>query len=303
MMWVIVVACLVIVLAITGLLSKDQIEIPPNHFGHYVSVKGERIRCYTTGTGPDLLLIHGLPGMVEDWQPIFDAATARYRVTAYDRPGHGFSASPSQYTLAHNVEVALGLIEQLQLKDVIVIGHSYGGAVVLAMAVRNPRQVKAFICLGGVTASEPHGLTVFDPVRLPVIGRGLASIGAQIIGEGMVRSGMQSAFSPNENLLTREILNERVSVFCQTKVIVALAHEGAAFNADFEMVQPELSAISKPLHFIHGESDKLVPVEQVQAFHSRFPSTGLTLLRDTGHFVQFAHPETVMSVIDSLSKR
>ena len=299
----ILLACFVVGLAVVGQLSKDRIEIPPNHLGRYINVQGEKIRCYTTGTGPDILLIHGLPGIIEDWNPIFEAAAGRYRVTAYDRPGHGYSAESSEYTLAHNADVALGLIEQLRLKDVIVVGHSFGGGIVLAMAARNPPQVKAFISLGGVTAPGPEGFTVFDLVRLPLVGRGLAAIGARILGDGMVRSGMQSAFSPNESLLTREILDQRIRVSLQTKVVVALAREAGAFNADVEMVQSGLSAMGKPLHFIHGENDKLVPVEQVKAFHDRFPSTGLTLLRNTGHCVQFAHPEAVMAAIDSLSKR
>jgi pimeloyl-ACP methyl ester carboxylesterase len=301
-MGVIVAGCLVVVLTITGLLSKDRIEIPANHPGHYINVKGEQIRCYQTGTGPDILLIHGLPGLVEDWKPIFDAAAGKYRITAYDRPGHGFSATPSEYSLAHNADVALNIIDQLQLKDVIVVGHSYGGVVVLAMAVRNPPKVRAFVSLGGVTVPHPAGITVLDPVRLPMVGRGLATVASHVIGEGMVRAGMTSSFSPNEKSLTKEMMDERLSAFLQTKVIVTLAREVASSNHDIAMIKPGLAAISKPLHFIHGEGDKLVPVAQVKDFHERFPSTGLTVLKDTGHAVQFAHPEAVMSDIDSLSK-
>jgi len=297
-----VVGLVVVALAITGLLSADRIEIPPNHLGHYINVKGEKIRYYQTGTGPDILLIHGLPGLVEDWKPIFDAAAGKYRVTAYDRPGHGYRAAPSDYTLAHNADVALGLIDQLQLKDVIVVGHSYGGAVVLAMAVRNPPKVRAFVSLAGVTAPHPEGLNVLDPVRLPLVGRGLATVASRTMGQGMVRAGMSNSFSPDETHLTSEILDERVSVFLQTKVIVALAREVASFNHDLAVVEPGLATIGKPLCFIHGESDKLVPLTQVKAFHERFPSTSLTVLKDTGHAVPFAHPEAVMSVIDSLRK-
>jgi pimeloyl-ACP methyl ester carboxylesterase len=107
------VGFVVLVLAMTGWLSKDRIEIPSNRLGRYINVKGEQIRCYQTGTGPDILLIHGLPGMVEDWKSLFDLAAAKYRITVFDRPGHGFSGTPSEYSLAHNADVALGLIEQL----------------------------------------------------------------------------------------------------------------------------------------------------------------------------------------------
>jgi pimeloyl-ACP methyl ester carboxylesterase len=293
--------CLVVVLVVTGLLSKDKIEIPPNHLGQYITVNGEQIRFYQTGNGPDILLIHGLPGLIEDWKPIFDTAAGKYRITAYDRPGHGYSAKPGEYTLAHNADIALSLIDRLQLSNVTVVGHSYGGAVVLAMAVRNPTKVKAFVLLAGVTAPHPEGLNVLDPIRLPFIGRGFAAIAARILGEGMVRAGVTASFRPNESRLTKEIMDERVSVFLQPKVLDALAREARSFNHDLEILEPGLSAMAKPLHFIHGERDELVPVTTVRRFHERFPSTGLTVLDDTGHAVQFAHPEAVMSVIDSLN--
>ena len=292
---------LVAALAITGLLSKDRIEIPPNYLGQYIDVHGERIRYYQTGSGPDLLLIHGMPGLIEDWSPLFAAAN-KFRITAYDRPGHGFSSQPGEYSLAHNADIALGLMDQLKLKDVIVVGHSYGGAVALALAARNPPEARGFIALGGVTTNRNTGLTLFDLNRLPIIGRGLAALGCILIGEGMVRSGEEMVFSPNEALLTEEYVKLRAPVFLQTKVPMAISREAVAFPADMRAIEPQLSTIAKPVHFIHGDKDRIVPAEDTVHFHERFPRTVLTVLKGTGHAVMESQSGAVLSAIESMGK-
>jgi len=294
---------LALTLSIVGWINRDRIEIPPGRVGQYLDVQGERIRYYQTGHGPDVLVIHGLPGALEDFKPLMDAARQRYRITAYDRPGHGFSgAQRTDYTLGHNADVALSIIDQLQLKDVIVVGHSYGGAVVLAMAVRNPPQVKAFLALAGVTSPHPAGLNVFDVLRLPLVGRGVAAITSHVFGQGMVREGMRLSFTPNEELLTEELLSQGLAVFLQPKVIMALAGESGALNRDLAAIEPGLPAIAQRLHLIHGQDDHLIPVADAVHFHERFPASKLTLLKDTGHFVPFVRPEVVLSVMDSLNK-
>src|SRR5207249_300504 len=129
------------------------------------------------------------------------------------------------------------------------------GAVVLAKAVRNPSQVKAFVSLNGITAPQKV-VNIFDLVRLPVIGRGFAAIASSLFGKNMVKNRLKEVFSPNEALLTQELIDSRTPVYLQTKVIMAIACEKGAINKDFEAIEPLFSTISKPLYFIHGDSDK-----------------------------------------------
>jgi pimeloyl-ACP methyl ester carboxylesterase len=300
---VLLLLIVVVGLAAAGLLSTDRIAIPANHVGAYAAIGGAQIRYFQTGRGPDVLLVHGLPGMIEDWKPLVDIAASRYRLTAYDRPAHGFSSANSgDYTLDRNADIALGLIDHLHLKDVIVVGSSYGGAVALAMAVRNPPKVKAFVALGSVTTLRQGQHSIFDLIRLPIIGRGIAASASRLIGPGMVQAQLERAFTPNGNLLNPEFVAARVPVVLQTKVIMAIAFESANCNDDLQKIDPGLSQISKPLQFLHGDGDQLVPLDEVKRFHERFPSMGLTVIKGTGHMIHCAHPETVLSVIDSLDK-
>ena len=98
----IIVALLLVIIGgftIAGLLYQPDIRIPEGLKGRYVEVKGNRIRYSQTGAGQDILLIHGCPGSLEDWEPVAESLSRKYRVTAYDRPGHGYSdATGDLYT-------------------------------------------------------------------------------------------------------------------------------------------------------------------------------------------------------------
>jgi len=76
-------------------------ETPPDDSKvQFVDVLNQQIRIYQAGGGQIVLLIHGLPGCIEDWETIIPELSKRFQVIAYDRPGHGFS---SAYDLKNNL--------------------------------------------------------------------------------------------------------------------------------------------------------------------------------------------------------
>lgn len=292
---------LVISLTLAGRLSRDDIRIPENYRGNYERIEGEQIRCYQTGSGPDLLLIHGLPGSIEDWDPIIGAASARYRVTAYDRPGHGFSSAvKKEYTLEENADMALKIIDHFRLDNVIVAGHSYGGSITYAMAARNPEQVKGFVSIAGGSRPGEGPLPVYRINTLPLIGRGFAVIGSRLLGKGMIEEGLAQAFDPNRSLLTDELIDARSPIWLQAKVIMTIAHEEVYYNQRIEAIMPMYEKISKPFRLIHGENDRLVPVEHSADIRIKIRKSHLTVLPNTGHMVQWVNPGAVMAEINSL---
>jgi pimeloyl-ACP methyl ester carboxylesterase len=298
-----VLGCLALTLAITGWLSRDDYAIPPGYVGQHVNIDGEDIRYYQTGSGPDVLLIHGLPGLIEDWEPILKAGAGRYRITAYDRPGHGFSsAEKTKYTLEHNAQVALKLVDHLRLTNVLVVGHSYGGGVVLALAARNPPQVKAFVSLGGLSRSPDESVALLDAVRIPVLGRGLAVIGVRWFGKSVLQQGLTAAFSPNESSMPAGYVEERVRLFLRTKVAMTWFREAGNLSRDFEILEPRYPGIAKPIYLIHGDSDKLVPLDHSVRFQKTQRAAELTILTNTCHVIQAVHPEAILSAIDALEK-
>ncbi len=296
-------ALLVFIAIIAGVSSRDAIVIPEDFVGSYITINDVKIRYKQIGTGPDLLFIHGLPGSIEDWESLGHMLSSRYRLTLYDRPGHGFSSAEDiTYNLEHNARIAYGLIDKLKLRDVIVVGHSYGGSIVMAMAVQKTLRVKGFIALGGASYEVRHTDPLFRIIRLPLIGRGFATIASAIIGDGMVAEGIEQAFHPNLKAIPAGYSEKRKTIWLQTKVICTIAREELNLNHDLRKIIPRYRYIQKRFIIIHGSEDLLVPAEDSRRLHSVLRNSRLIILENIGHQVQYARPEVVMKAIDSISR-
>jgi len=295
-------AAIMLIFSIVGITSKDMIRIPEDFEGKYIEISGIKIRYNQIGKGHDILLIHGVPGSIEDWEPVISSLSSNYRVTVYDRPGHGYSSAEKiGYNLEHNANIALGLISELHLKNVIVVGHSYGGSVIMALAVRNPDQIKAFIPVAGATHLIEDIEPIFSLIRIPIIGRGFAAAASSFIGPAMIKEGLNEAFHPNEDIIPEGFIDTRVKIWLQTKVLVSTAKEELNLNSDLQKIVPDYGNISKKFFIIHGDNDLLVPKGDSLKLHKIIRNSKLLILSKTGHQVQYARPETLIRAINEVA--
>src|SRR5678815_1910063 len=109
----VVLVLLVVAVGVAGIAYRPNTDIPEGTPGRHVTVNGVPIRVVQQGSGRDVLLIHGSPGSLEDWQPVVDAIGGSMRLTAYDRPGQGYSGDSGKYSYEGNADVAPALIEVL----------------------------------------------------------------------------------------------------------------------------------------------------------------------------------------------
>ena len=118
------------------------------------------IQVYQTGLSPEedkrpLVLVHGSPGQAKDWSRYFDDSKLRQRfhLIAYDRPGYGESTS-GFVDFEGQVEALAVLLSQ-QSRPVTLVGHSLGGAIVLAAAARFPDKVHEVVALAPAADYKP----------------------------------------------------------------------------------------------------------------------------------------------------
>jgi pimeloyl-ACP methyl ester carboxylesterase len=276
--------------------------IPAGFKGGFVNVGGQQLRVYQTGAGPDLLLIHGLPGSIEDWETVIPELSKNFRVTVYDRPGQGFSsANKLKYDLNQNADMAFALIEKLKLNNPVVVGHSYGGSTVVAMAERNPSNVKAFVAVSAVTTNEEPE-TIFKILKTPVIGPVCAWLAKLFTGCSMVEDGAKKAFHPNENVMPADYVKIRCMIFLQPKVIKTMSMEVVSMGPDVVKMAPLYSSIKNPLFIVHGKSDQEVPVTDAILLNKAVSGSKLILLDNTGHMVQYARPAELIKVIEEAAQ-
>jgi pimeloyl-ACP methyl ester carboxylesterase len=114
------------------------------------------IDYFAAGTGPSLVLVHGITESRRSWDPLLaPLIEAGYRVTAIDLRGHGESSRVGPYDLATMAGDLAAVVAHDGLEDALLVGHSLGGAVVSAYASGGP-------CRGVVNVDQPLALAAFQ---------------------------------------------------------------------------------------------------------------------------------------------
>jgi pimeloyl-ACP methyl ester carboxylesterase len=109
-----------------------------------VELTDVQVRYYVGGEGPPLVLVHGLSGAALNWVAVAPRLAKRFRVLALDLPGHGGS---SPFPAATNLDPFADRVAELAEREAMLpaafVGHSFGGLVVLRVALRRPKDVSA----------------------------------------------------------------------------------------------------------------------------------------------------------------
>jgi len=110
------------------------------------------------GSGPILLMLHGMTLTGEQWAPFAKDFTDSYTVVIVDLPGHGASSPlPGAFNFAKSAELIHGLLDDLGAKQVYGIGHSAGGMTLLHMATQQPKRLKAMVLVDAPHYLGPEG--------------------------------------------------------------------------------------------------------------------------------------------------
>jgi pimeloyl-ACP methyl ester carboxylesterase len=157
---VVVVAGLVVAgLVLFTARTARQVEkaLPPR--GRFIDIDGARIHYLDQGSGPVLLLIHGLTGqMLNFTHSLLDRLKDDFRVVILDRPGSGYSTRPAgaAATLTAQAQIISRFCDVLRLGRPLVVGHSLGGAIALTLALNHPKQVGGLALLAPATQRLDH---------------------------------------------------------------------------------------------------------------------------------------------------
>lgn len=298
---------LFILLAVAGglvlftALTKRRVEAAFPPMGRFIDVPGARLHVVDKGQGPALLLIHGLAGQLCHYTyGVVDALATQYRVIAVDRPGSGYSvrAPGASATLGAQADVMAALITALKLDRPVVVGHSLGGAVALALAQRHPQQVAALALLAPLThapkAVSPafNGLMIAQPWLRRVIAWTLA------LPFAMAKSNelLAIVFGPDavpRDYATRGggLLSVRPSHF------VGASTDLAAVAQDLPGMAERYAAMRLPVGVLYGRGDRILsPAEQGEALAAALPGARLTLV-DGGHMLPVTAPAVTAAFI------
>lgn len=266
-----------------------------------VNLHGRSVTYAEGGTGPVLLLIHGLAGTSENWRAVFEPLTRDHTVIAPDFPGHGSSApGGGDYSVGSLATGLRDLLLALGHERVTLVGHSLGGGVAMQFVYQFPEMAErlVLVCSGGL---GPDVSPILRAAALPgadLFIRATADLGRRTgswLGRGLSAVGMRPSADVAEVARGYASLSDpgRRKAFLSTLNAV-VGTDGQRVAASDRLYLAE----HLPLLIIWGKRDPIIPVAHAEEAHRALPSSRLEIFEKAGHLPQIEDPGHFIAVLE-----
>jgi pimeloyl-ACP methyl ester carboxylesterase len=228
-----------------------------------------RLHYLEAGSGPPLLLVHGLASSAtQDWGRLIAPLGQRFHVFAPDLPGFGQSERPpgAEYSIPMQVEAVRGFMDAVDLGRARVAGISMGGWIASRLAGSHPERVERLVVVDAA-GMRPDGPPIPAEVLLPQDVEGVRRLAAAV----RHRAPVPPAF------VARDILERRL----REEWVVRRALLSMAAGRDW--LNGTLGRADMPVLVIWGKQDALIPVDYAARLATEFPRAELTVLDGCGH--------------------
>ncbi|RKF15275.1 alpha/beta hydrolase [Roseovarius spongiae] len=317
MTWIALGTLLMLIAGCAALTQKREREAqrayPP--VGRLIDVDGTRVHAWVRGSGPDLVLIHGAGGNLRDFTyQLTGRLTERYRVIAFDRPGLGWTGRLPGYggpggaqgeSPQEQAALLQAAADRLGVRNPIVLGHSYGGAVALAWGLSRPDDTAALVLLAPVSNPWPGDLGFFYDVTGSALG-GAVVVPAitALASKAQIESALEGVFAPQPapagyaNHIGPGLTLRRAALRANGQQVRTLRPHIV------EMSQRYRDALTMPVEILHGAADATVGLSiHSEVLVDQLRDARLTRLDGVGHMPHHADPAASVAAIDRAAAR
>lgn len=259
-----------------------------------LSLHGHDVFYRRAGSGPVLLLVHGMAGSSATWQPVIDELADHFTVVAPDLPGHGRSDKPrGDYSLGAYASFLRDLLHEIGCVPATVVGQSLGGGITMQFAYQYPELCQRLVLVGsGGLGDEVSGL--LRALTLPGVEYVLPAAFVPVIGDavnGAARLVAKFGLRPSPELVQMWLAyssladGETRTAFLHTLRSV-VDHRGQRVSALDKLYLAE----QIPTLVIWGDNDRIIPVQHAFDAHQAIPGSRLEVFEGCGHFVHAEEP-------------
>jgi pimeloyl-ACP methyl ester carboxylesterase len=272
------------------------------YFGQFVSVNGLRLHFVSKGTGRPVVFVHGNPGSHQDFsRTLFGHLSEGYRALAFDRPGHGQSERPNhpQVTVEVQARLVRDALKQLSIAKPIIVGHSWGAAVALAMALNGQEELAGLVLLA--PAAYPSDTAEWWTLlpQLPFVGSFFMKTMTPLLGRHIVRNSLKEAYHPQP--VQEDYARAAETLWTRHDQIRACASDDRTLDVSLEVLSERYPDLRLPVVIVTGDTDLLVePAEHAHRLHRSISGSKLICLESVGHQIPQTQPESVVAAIDMI---
>lgn len=271
------------------------------HRVQYVTVHGHRRAFVRRGSGPAILLLHGLGCDHQTWEPVIDSLARDFTVIAPDLLGHGASDKPrADYSVGGYANGMRDLLALLDLDRVTVVGHSLGGGVAMQFAYQYPQLVERLVLVA------PGG---FGPEVTPVI-RAITTPGFHQVTGLLTLPGLRHAAVGGLRLLSRSRLprtrdlDQVAAIFESLRDVptrAAIRHVVRAVvdwrGQIITMSDRAYLTSAIPTCVIWGDDDHVIPTRHAEIAEVVAPHALVEMVPNAGHFPHQDHPQRFVKIL------
>jgi pimeloyl-ACP methyl ester carboxylesterase len=291
--------------------ARAEESHPP--IGDFVDVDGARVHYVQQGVGPDVVLIHGAGGNLREFTfALMGLLTDRYRVTAFDRPGLGYTdRAPGLVHSAYDTTAETPMqqasmlrtaAEKLGVRAPVVVGHSFGGIVSIAWGLLGDdslARASALVSLAGIAMPWDTDLGAYYTVNASAFG-GVVTVPilSAIVPNSIVTERIIATFAP-QPVAEGYIDYIGAPLTLRPDTFRANTRQVAYLLPHVQAMVPEYDRLTLPIELLHGDADTTVPLTvHAEPFAASVPTSNLVVLQGVGHMPHHADPVATGQAID-----
>ena len=288
--------------------ARTARRFPP--VGEFVEANGTRIHFLVRGrrdSAPPLVFLHGASGNLLDQVRAFEGRLPPDRLALFlDRPGHGHSSRGPRAndTPAGQADTLAALLDALGLDRVIVVGHSFGGAIAASFALNHPDRTAGLVLVSAATHPWPGGKTswYYALASKPVIGSLFAWTLVVPAGLRRLECAVNGVFAP-QDVPESYIEDAAIPLAIRPPAILANARDVTSLYDYVEAVAPHYDRIATPTVILAGGDDRIVRTDwHSERIAAQIEGSRLVIVPGLGHKPDYVTPELVLGAIEAVSK-
>ena len=268
----------------------------------YVTIHGHRRAYLKVGSGPVVLLLHGLGCDHTTWAPVMESLSRRYTVIAPDLLGHGSSDKPrADYSVGGYANGMRDLLTVLGVDRATVVGHSFGGGVAMQFAYQFPERTDRLVLVapGGLGPEvSPTIRAITTPGFHQVMGL-LTLPGIRQLGAAGLRALAGTGMRPARDLAEVADIFES---FSDPRTRTAIRHVVRAV-VDWKgqivtMTDRAYLTEAMPMCVVWGRNDMVIPVRHASNVAALAPKARVEVIPNAGHFPHKDHPQRFVKILN-----
>jgi len=266
-----------------------------------ITLHGRALTYAQEGSGPVLLLIHGMGGTFENWQAVIEPLARQHTVVAPDLPGHGTSApGGGDYSIGALAAELRDLLAALGHERATLVGHSLGGGIAMQFAYQFPELTERLVLVssGGL---GPEVSPVLRAAALPGADLFIAATAGpgRAVGSAIARGLAAVGLRPNADVA--EVARGYASLTDPDRRAAFLATLRSVVGTGGQRVHAGdrlYLAEGMPVLIIWGARDSMIPVHHGETAHEAITGSRLEIFEGVGHLPQLEAPGRFIAVLE-----